>query len=80
MPVTELKTKFLKPAKYDDLITVKTTLKSLPTRHMVFYTELFNEEGELINTGETILVFVNKKAMEACDPPDELVDALNSYF
>ncbi|MEO6818811.1 MAG: thioesterase family protein, partial [Ginsengibacter sp.] len=30
MPVVELTTKFLRPAIYDDLITVVTTLKEIP--------------------------------------------------
>jgi acyl-CoA thioester hydrolase len=41
MPVVDIHSKFLRPAKYDDLITVKTILKDLPTNHrIVFHHEI----------------------------------------
>ena len=45
MPVVDIHSRFLRPAKYDDLITVKTTLKELPLHHkIVFHSEIFNEQ------------------------------------
>ena len=50
MPVVDIHSRFLRPAKYDDLITVKTTLKELPLHHkIVFHSEIYNENSELIN-------------------------------
>ena len=44
MPVVDVHSRFFRPAKYDDLITVKTTLKELPLHHkIVFHSEIFNE-------------------------------------
>src|SRR5687768_981230 len=49
MPIVELHTKFLRPAKYDDLLTIKTQLRELPTDHRVeFHHEVYNEEGRLL--------------------------------
>src|ERR1041384_2936714 len=46
LPVAELHTKYLRPALYDDLVTVKTTLKELPAHHKIqFHSELYNEKG-----------------------------------
>src|SRR5690606_8333652 len=47
MPIVEVNCKYLRPAKYDDLITVKTTLKELPEDHKItFHQEIFNENGK----------------------------------
>src|SRR5204862_7343261 len=35
MPVVDIHSRFLRPAKYDDLITVKTTLRELPIHHKI---------------------------------------------
>ena len=41
MPVVDIHSKFLRPAKYDDLITVKTTLREMPVHHkIVFHSEI----------------------------------------
>src|ERR1700753_3360249 len=49
MPVVELHTKFLRPAHYDDLLTVKTILKELPSNHRIeFHHEVYNEEEKLL--------------------------------
>src|SRR6186713_1030190 len=65
MPVVELHTQYLRPALYDDLITVKTILKELPDGPKIaFHSELYNEAGLLLNKGLVTLVFydpTNKK-------------------
>lgn len=79
MPVLELKSKYIRPAKYDDLITVKTILKQLPSTRITFFSELYNEQEELLNLGETTLVFLNKE-MKKTDPPAYLVEQFKPYF
>src|ERR1700748_1756253 len=59
MPVLELKCRYIKPALYDEEITIKVTMEKMPGVRIHFNYELFNEQGELINVGETLLVFVN---------------------
>ncbi len=81
MPVVEIHSRFLRPAKYDDLITVKTTLKEIPTNFkIVFYSEIFNEQDELLNTGEVTLFFADAKTMKRCNMPEVLKDKLRKYF
>jgi len=44
MPVVDLRSRYLRPAKYDDLITVKTILKEMPLHHkIVFHFTSFQE-------------------------------------
>ena len=81
MPVTEIHSKFIRPAKYDDLITVVTSLKEIPTHHrIIFHSEIFNEAGELLNVGVVTLYFVDAKTMKRSSMPQMIRDRLNPYF
>jgi len=81
MPVVDIHSRFLRPAKYDDLITVKTTLKELPLHHkIVFHHEIYNEQDELLNTGDITLYFMDVKTMKRCEMPGELREKLAGYF
>ena len=55
MPVLEMNCKYLKPALYDEEITVRVIMNKMPGIKIHFRYELFNEKNELINTGETLL-------------------------
>ena len=81
MPVVDIHSRFLRPAKYDDLITVKTTLRELPPQHkIVFHHEIYNEQDELLNTGDITLYFIDAKTMKRCEMPAELREKLERYF
>jgi acyl-CoA thioester hydrolase len=81
LPVVDIHSKFLRPAKYDDLITVKAILKELPLHHkMVFHHEIYNEQGDLLNTGEVTLYFVEARTMKRCNIPEALKDKFAVYF
>lgn len=81
MPVVDIHSRFLRPAKYDDLITVKTILKEMPTHFkIVFHAKIFNQQDELLNTGVVTLFFVDAKTMKRCDMPLVLREKLAGYF
>jgi len=80
MPVVELHCKYIKPALYDQEISIRVFINEMPRARMHFKYELTNEAGELINTGETLLVFVNMKTNKICFIPGELADKLKPYF
>jgi len=81
MPVVDIHSRFLRPAKYDDLITVKTTLKELPVHHkIVFHHEIYNEQDELLNTGDITLYFMDARTMKRVEMPEALREKLASYF
>jgi len=61
MPVVELNVQYIKSAKYDDLLTVRTIVSQVPDRDMIFEYEIYNSEGELLNRGKTTLVFISKE-------------------
>ena len=76
LPVVNLKINYKKPGYYDDMITIRTTIKDLPSRRIAFYYELFNEQEELLNTGEVSLVFIDVKTGKPCSAPDVVLDKL----
>ena len=80
MPVLELHCKYLKPALYDEEISVKVIMDKLPGVKIHFRYELYNHNDELINTGETLLVFVNMKTNRPCLPSQEFIDKLKPFF
>ncbi len=81
MPVVDIHSRFLHPAKYDDLVTVKTMLKELPLHHkIVFHHEIYNEQDELLNTGDITLYFMDAKTMKRCEMPEALREKLAGYF
>jgi acyl-CoA thioester hydrolase len=80
MPVVELHCKYLKPALYDEEISIKVIIKTMPRARMHFYYELYNEQGELINTGETLLVFVKMDTKRLCFIPKDLEGKLKPFF
>jgi acyl-CoA thioester hydrolase len=81
MPVVDIHSRFLRPAKYDDLITVTTTLRELPHNHkIVFHSEIFNEGSELLNSGIVILYFMQANGMKKVDMPLLLKQRVEKYF
>jgi acyl-CoA thioester hydrolase len=80
MPVLENHTKFLAPGKYDELLRIVTTIKERPTVRMKFEYEVFNEEGKLINQGETVLAFIDVKTNRPARPPKAMMEVLDPFF
>ncbi|MBL4674734.1 MAG: acyl-CoA thioesterase [Mucilaginibacter sp.] len=80
MPVLELKCKYLKPARYDEEITVKVTMDKMPGIKIHFRYDLYNEREELIHVGETLLAFINMKTNRPCLPPAEFLEKLKPFF
>jgi acyl-CoA thioester hydrolase len=80
MPVLESKSKFLLPGKYDELLTIVTTIPQKPTVRIVFQYEIFNEQNQLIHEGETTLAFIDKKTNRPCRPPQAMQKVLDPFF
>jgi acyl-CoA thioester hydrolase len=81
MPVVEMQTKFLRPAHYDDLLTIKTILRELPTDHkIIFEHEVFNAEKKLLTLGKVVLYFVKMGSFEKTSMPAAMRNILFSFF
>jgi acyl-CoA thioester hydrolase len=80
MPVMNMQVRYLRPAKYDDLLTIKTWIPSLPKRDIRFRYELFNEEGKLLNGALVQLCFLDAGSQRRIDAPDFITHPLRPYF
>lgn len=82
MPVVEMNAKYYRPALYDDLITVKTIVKTLDenSEQIHFHAELYNESGKLLNEGLVTLVFYDMQLKRKVPLPKILEEKLRPFF
>lgn len=76
LPVIKLNINYKLPARYDDIISITTTLKKIPTIRIEFDYEIHNAEGELLVTASTTLVFVDMLTNKLKRAPDYLLEKL----
>jgi acyl-CoA thioester hydrolase len=81
LPVVELNIKYLRPAKYDDLITIKSQIKELPQDHVIIFDqEVYNESGKLLTIGQVKLYFMDADMGKRAEMPAILKEKLAIYF
>lgn len=80
LPVVNLNVNYLKPAKYDNLLTLKTTLLKKPSAKIEFDFQLFNEQNELLTKGYVSLVFIDMKKNRPTRCPDYILDKVTNFF
>ena len=80
MPILEVQSKYRKPAYYDELLTVRIILRELPTTRINFFYEIYNEQGQLINTGMTQLGFIHSDTRRPCRCPEWYLDLIRAHW
>ena len=73
LPVSDFSIKYIKSARYDDLLTVKTYLKKIPGVRIIFEYEIYNEQKILLTTGVTRLYFFDAIRKKIISCPDFLL-------
>ena len=79
LPVSEFSVKYLSPAFYDDLLTIKTTITTLKGARIIFEYEILNEKKQKIAFASTILVFVSKETMRPISPPENFLQIMEKH-
>lgn len=77
LPVVSLNINYKKPARYDDLLRVKTIYKNQTSVKIEFDYEIYNESNELLTIGSSILVFVDMKTGRPTLPPEYINEKLS---
>jgi len=77
LPVISLSFQFIKPAKYDDILTVKVLLKKKPLVKIDFDYEIINQNKEKISTGNSVLAFIDMKSNKPVKCPDYILEKLD---
>ncbi len=70
LPVVSLNITYKKPARYDDLLRVKTIFRKQASVRIEFDYEIYNEQNELLTIADSTLVFVDMKTGRPTLPPD----------
>lgn len=74
--VAEAHCRYLRPARYDDLLRIRTRVSEARRRSIRFAYEILRDEsGELLATGETIHVICNHEGR-----PKSLPEKYRAYF
>ncbi len=76
LPVYSMEFRFLKPALFDDLLTIKTRLMELPSVRISFNYEIYNQDKNLITTASTVLVFMDSKTKRPVRCPEYILDKI----
>jgi acyl-CoA thioester hydrolase len=80
LPARSLKINYFKSAYYDDLLTVRTIVDTIPKVKFPIKTEIYNEKGELINSGEVVLVFYSAVTNKPVAAPKYFIDEMTRFF
>lgn len=80
LPVISLSLNFKKSAVYDDLITVKTQLKKRPSVKIEFDYEIYNENGDVLVTANTVLAFIDMGTKRPIKCPDYLFERIDTML
>ena len=80
LPVYTCNLKYLKPALYDDLLLIKTTIKEIPRARITFDYEIYNQNNELLNEGSATLVFIDMKTNKPRPAPDSFLEKIKKFF
>jgi acyl-CoA thioester hydrolase len=60
LPILETHCTYKKPARYDDMVTVKTILAEMKGVRITFKYDVYNQNGELMAQGSTVQAVVNR--------------------
>ena len=80
MPILEVQSKYRKPAYFDELLTVRIILREMPSTRINFFYEIYNERGDLLNTGMTQLGFIHSDSRRPCRCPEWFLELIRSRF
>lgn len=81
MPIVRVECNYLRPARYDELLTIRTMLNELPKDHRVeFEQEIYNEEDKLLCKAKILLYFIDKESNSRGIIPEMLSRKLIPFF
>lgn len=79
MPVFSVESKYRNVLRYDELITIETTVNEAPAARMEFFHKIYNESGTMAHEARVVLVFLDTKTNRPVRAPEKLVKLLENY-
>lgn len=80
LPLVDLYCRYYRPAHYDELLTIVTSVDEMPNVKIKFNYKIYNEKGDLLTDGYTTLVFVDMKTNKPTRMPNYVKDVVGKYF
>jgi len=80
MPVTGMQVRYLRPALYDQLLTLRATIRTLPAQRVTVETLVLNEAGKLCVEGKVTLAFLNVETGRTQPAPARFVELLEENW
>ena len=78
-PIVKLDVKYVRPAFFNDVIKVTTTLSECET-FLKFHYLIENEKGEKLSEANTAQAVIDMKSLQTCfEMPEELKKAIEAY-
>ena len=79
-PVVEVQCRYTQPAKYDDILLIKTWIGKLGRSSITFRYEIDRKSDHaLLALGHTINAFINRD-LKCARPPKEIMEALAGFI
>ena len=80
LPVISMNLKYHKPAGYDELLTIKTSIPEIPATRFSFHFEIRNEKDELVCTAASTTVFVDSRTRKPMRAPPIIIEAIEKQL
>jgi acyl-CoA thioester hydrolase len=72
LPVVSMQVRYLRPAFYDQVLNIKTILRSVPEDFITFFTEIRNPANQLVNAATVRLCFLDSQTKKRIPCPSSL--------
>jgi acyl-CoA thioester hydrolase len=80
LPVISFEIIYKKPAHYDELITIKTSIRELPKVRFSFEFEIKDEQHTILSKAKSTVVFVNSQSRLPMRAPNFVENTLKTKF
>lgn len=72
MPIISAECRYFLPARYDEILTIRTGISGKITARICFTYEIYNETAQLVCTGSTVLAFMDAATRRPVRPPEAI--------
>ena len=72
----KLEIDYMKAIHFDDLLIIKTYIKSYRTTRLIFAQNIYDEDGALLCESSELIVFMSLTLKKITDIPSEIIEEL----
>lgn len=80
LPVSEYQIKYIKPARYDEILEIHTFIKKIPGVKLEFEYEIYNPAKQKISEAKTTLFFLDAETNKIIRCPDFLMELIEKKW